>query len=96
MLGASRDAPVACAGHLTRSGGGALTADLVEFEVKQSFEWLQGSRPEPRRRAAVLILKGAQRRGAAVLIGPRTRAELAANAPTLFNVHVSAFLDHIW
>ena len=33
-----------------------------------------------------------QRRHAAVLV----LKELAEHAPTLFNVHVSSFLDHVW
>eukprot|EP00004_Rigifila_ramosa_P027283 TRINITY_DN882_c0_g1_i1.p1 TRINITY_DN882_c0_g1~~TRINITY_DN882_c0_g1_i1.p1 ORF type:complete len:2377 (-),score=590.06 TRINITY_DN882_c0_g1_i1:39-6899(-) len=43
-------------GHLA-SAGGTLTADFVEFEVKRALEWLQGDRYEPRRHAAVLVLK---------------------------------------
>eukprot|EP00897_Mesotaenium_endlicherianum_P005918 jgi/Mesen1/5354/ME000267S04502 len=46
----------AALGHLARAGG-ALTADVVEFQVKQALDWLQGERMEPRRFAAVLILK---------------------------------------
>ena len=66
-------------GHLVRVGG-ALTADIVELEVKRSLEWLLAAeRVEARRYAAVLILR-----------------ELAANAPTVFNVHVPAFIDAIW
>ena len=44
-------------GHLARAGG-ALTVDIVEFQVKQSLEWLQADRQEQRRLAAVLVLKG--------------------------------------
>eukprot|EP00854_Cymbomonas_tetramitiformis_P013611 gene13611-16092_t len=42
-------------GHLVRAGG-ALTADVVEFEVKRGLEWLEAERLEARRFAAVLIL----------------------------------------
>ncbi|ACO68161.1 target of rapamycin kinase [Micromonas commoda] len=64
-------------GHLV-SVGGALTADIVDMEVKRSIAWLRD--PERARRyAAVLILR-----------------ELARNAPTVFNVHVPAFIDAIW
>ena len=66
-------------GHLV-SVGGALTADIVDMEVKRSIAWLSDlERVEARRYAAVLILR-----------------ELARNAPTVFNVHVPAFIDAIW
>ncbi|BDA44527.1 Serine/threonine-protein kinase TOR [Coccomyxa sp. Obi] len=42
-------------GHLVKSGG-ALTADIVEFEVRRAIEWL-GDRGEARRYAAALILR---------------------------------------
>jgi FKBP12-rapamycin complex-associated protein len=62
------------------SVGGALTADIVDMEVKRSIAWLSDlERVEARRYAAVLILR-----------------ELARNAPTVFNVHVPAFIDAIW
>ncbi|BBN14806.1 serine/threonine-protein kinase mTOR [Marchantia polymorpha subsp. ruderalis] len=67
-------------GHLARVGG-ALTADVVEYQVRRALEWLQGQgeRAEARRFAAVLILK-----------------EMAENAPTVFNVHVSDFIEGVW
>ena len=66
-------------GHLV-SVGGALTADIVDMEVKRSIAWLRDpERVEARRYAAVLILR-----------------ELARHAPTVFNVHVPAFIDAIW
>ena len=37
--------------------GGPLAADVVDYEVKQALQWLQGDRVEARRFAAVLILK---------------------------------------
>jgi FKBP12-rapamycin complex-associated protein len=37
--------------------GGALTAELVESEVKSALEWLQSERQENRRFAAVLTLR---------------------------------------
>ncbi|GMQ01214.1 hypothetical protein CsSME_00047925 [Camellia sinensis var. sinensis] len=43
-------------GHLARFGG-AMTADEVEWQVKNALEWLHGERVEYRRFAAVLILK---------------------------------------
>lgn len=46
----------AALGHLAAAGG-SLTADVVEFQVKQALEWLQGDRVEARRFAAVLVLK---------------------------------------
>jgi FKBP12-rapamycin complex-associated protein len=33
-----------------------LAADIVDFEVKRAFEWLDGNRSE-RRHAAVLVFK---------------------------------------
>jgi FKBP12-rapamycin complex-associated protein len=65
-------------GHLARAGG-ALTVEFVEFQIKQSLEWLQVDRNERRHLAAVLVLR-----------------ELAQNTPTLFNVYVDDFLEHIW
>src|SRR4051812_46511272 len=62
-------------GHVARSG--TLTSEIVEFEIKRAFEWLETKLE--RRHAAVLVLR-----------------ELAENTPTLFNIHVPAFLDHIW
>lgn len=41
---------------------------------------------------AVISVRTEQRRHAAVLV----LRELAQNTPTLFNVHVASFLDHIW
>ncbi|KAI8028412.1 Serine/threonine-protein kinase TOR [Camellia lanceoleosa] len=43
-------------GHLARAGG-AMTADEVEWQVKNALGWLHGERIEYRRFAAVLILK---------------------------------------
>jgi FKBP12-rapamycin complex-associated protein len=43
-------------GHLATPGG-ALTAELVESEVKGALEWLQSDRQESRRFAAVLIIR---------------------------------------
>ncbi|CAL5329434.1 unnamed protein product [Camellia sinensis] len=43
-------------GHLARAGG-AMTADEVEWQVKNALGWLHGERTEYRRFAAVLILK---------------------------------------
>ena len=37
--------------------GGALTAELVESEVKSALEWLQSDRQESRRFAAVLVIR---------------------------------------
>ncbi|KAK3060939.1 hypothetical protein LTS18_007365, partial [Coniosporium uncinatum] len=37
--------------------GGTLTAELVESEVKQALEWLQGDRVENKRFAAVIVLR---------------------------------------
>jgi serine/threonine-protein kinase mTOR len=62
-------------GHVARSG--TLTSEIVEFEIKRAFEWLETK--VERRHAAVLVLR-----------------ELAENTPTLFNVHVPEFLQHIW
>eukprot|EP00850_Spirogloea_muscicola_P011604 SM000072S21238 [mRNA] locus=s72:583526:601430:+ [translate_table: standard] len=72
-------AATAALGLLARTGG-ALTADVVEFQVKQALDWLHApATPDSRRYAAVLILK-----------------EMAENAPTVFNVHVPMFIDVIW
>ena len=67
-------------GHLVQVGG-ALTADIVELEVRRALSW-------PGRRRA--------RGGAEVRGGVDPLRELARNAPTVFNVHVPAFIDAIW
>ncbi|KAK3011996.1 hypothetical protein RJ639_011254, partial [Escallonia herrerae] len=77
-------------GHLARAGG-AMTADEVERQVKSALEWLCGERVEYRRFAAVLILKVSER----YIVTVET-IETAENASTVFNVHVSEFLDAIW
>ena len=43
-------------GHVARLGN-TLTTDIVEFQVKQAFEWLSSDQHEKRHLAAVLILK---------------------------------------
>ena len=43
-------------GHLATPGG-ALTAELVESEVKSALEWLTSERQESRRFAAVLVVR---------------------------------------
>jgi FKBP12-rapamycin complex-associated protein len=43
-------------GHLAVPGG-ALTAELVESEVKSALEWLQSDRQESRRLAAVFLVR---------------------------------------
>ena len=43
-------------GLLAREGG-VLAADMVEFEVKRSLEWLEGDRSEQRRYCAVCVLR---------------------------------------
>lgn len=66
-------------GHLATPGG-ALTAELVESEVKSALEWLQTEpRQETRRFAAVLIIR-----------------ELAKHSPTLLYPFVPQVLDCIW
>ena len=66
-------------GHLATPGG-ALTAELVESEVKSALEWLQTEpRQENRRFAAVLIIR-----------------ELAKYSPTLLYPFVPQILDCIW
>ena len=66
-------------GHLATPGG-ALTAELVESEVKSALEWLQTEpRQESRRFAAVLIIR-----------------ELAKHSPTLLYPFVPQILDCIW
>jgi FKBP12-rapamycin complex-associated protein len=66
-------------GHLAIPGG-ALTAELVESEVKSALEWLQTEpRQESRRFAAVLIIR-----------------ELATHSPTLLYPFVPQILDCIW
>lgn len=55
-----------CLGRLATPGG-ALTAELVEAEVKHALEWLTSERNENRRFAAVLILKELARNSSTLL-----------------------------
>jgi hypothetical protein len=73
-------------GHLARLGS-PLTADLVSFQAKQAFEWLQQSAAAASTGAALAAAE--QRQLAAVLV----LKQLAANAPTLFNTHAPFFFD---
>lgn len=55
-----------CLGRLATPGG-ALTAELVEAEVKRALEWLTSERTENRRFAAVLILRELARNSSTLL-----------------------------
>lgn len=55
-----------CLGRLAIPGG-ALTAELVEAEVKHALEWLTSERNENRRFAAVLILRELARNSSTLL-----------------------------
>jgi len=55
-----------CLGRLAGPGG-ALTAELVDAEVKHALEWLTSERNENRRFAAVLILRELARHNATLL-----------------------------
>ncbi|KAK3046508.1 phosphatidylinositol kinase-related protein kinase tor1 [Extremus antarcticus] len=55
-----------CLGRLATPGG-ALTAELVEAEVKNTLEWLTSERNENRRFAAVLMLKELARHSSTLL-----------------------------
>lgn len=52
-------------GHLARAGG-AMTADEVEHQIRNAFDWLRGDRVEHRLLAAVLILKEMAENGSTV------------------------------
>lgn len=60
--------------------GGTLTADFVEFEVKRALEGLNSEKRVEQQRLASVLVL----------------KELATNAPTLFYMHVPAFLKTIW
>ncbi|KAH9825549.1 TOR1 phosphatidylinositol 3-kinase [Teratosphaeria destructans] len=55
-----------CLGRLAAPGG-ALTAELVDAEVKHALEWLTSERNENRRFAAVLILRELARQNGTLL-----------------------------
>ncbi|KAK5135249.1 hypothetical protein LTR08_005499 [Meristemomyces frigidus] len=55
-----------CLGRLAAPGG-ALTAELVDAEVKHALEWLTSDRTENRRFAAVLILRELARHNGTLL-----------------------------
>ncbi|WPH02862.1 Hypothetical protein R9X50_00573000 [Acrodontium crateriforme] len=56
-----------CLGRLAAPGG-ALTAELVEAEVKHALEWLTSERNENRRFSAVLVLRELARHNPSLLI----------------------------
>jgi FKBP12-rapamycin complex-associated protein len=60
--------------------GGTLTADFVEFEVKRALEGLNSEKRVEQQRLASVLVL----------------KELAINAPTLFYMHMAAFLKSIW
>ena len=62
------------------ASGSAFTADIVEEEVNRAFKWLKNPVREERKRFAAAL----------------TLRELAANAPTVFNVHVPHFIKAVW
>ncbi|KAF8819571.1 putative Target of rapamycin [Cardiosporidium cionae] len=67
-------------GHIARSGGNWNMANVVQYELKSSFDWLTGDQEdEYHRLAAVYILK-----------------EVAENAPLLFKSHIDSFFRNIW
>lgn len=68
-------------GRLVRIGG-TLSAELADSQLKRALEWLSPDRME----------RIEARRHAAALV----LKELATAAPTMFNVHVGAFVDLIW
>ena len=77
-------------GHLARLNS-PLTVDLVNFQVKQAFEWIQHSISDEGANT-----KNVPATDSRLLAGVLVLKELAANAPTLFNVYVPLFLETIW
>eukprot|EP01119_Soliformovum_irregulare_P016010 TRINITY_DN4594_c0_g1_i2.p1 TRINITY_DN4594_c0_g1~~TRINITY_DN4594_c0_g1_i2.p1 ORF type:complete len:2365 (-),score=692.80 TRINITY_DN4594_c0_g1_i2:62-7156(-) len=68
-------------GKLIRTGGGSTEfSETVDSELKRSLEWLAQQERYEPRRYSALMIL----------------KELAINAPTLFNIHVSGFLDLVW
>lgn len=74
------EAASATLGHLVANGG-AMTADVVDREVKRAIRWLDPSLDggDNHRHAAVLVLR-----------------EMAQKADAVFNVHVRQFIENIW
>jgi len=60
--------------------GGTLTADFVEFEMKRALEGLNSEKRSEHHRLAAVLVC----------------KELAVNAPTLFFMHVPAYIKAIW
>jgi FKBP12-rapamycin complex-associated protein len=60
--------------------GGTLTADFVEFEMKRALEGLNAEKRSEHHRLAAVLVC----------------KELAINAPTLFFMHVPAYVKAIW
>ena len=60
--------------------GGTLTADFVEFEMKRALESLNGEKRSEHQRLAAVLVC----------------KELAINAPTLFFLHVPAYIKAVW
>jgi FKBP12-rapamycin complex-associated protein len=86
--------------NLTGAGANAYTAsltqDIVDFQIRQAFEWLNGYDNAAANSALVKISSNSatteRRHFAAVLI----LLELARSTPTLFNIYVESFLQCIW
>ncbi len=60
--------------------GGTLTADFVEFEVKRALEGLNSEKRSEHHRLAAVLVC----------------KQLALNAPTLFFMHVAAYIKAVW
>jgi hypothetical protein len=60
--------------------GGTLTADFVEFEVKRALEGLNAEKRSEHHRLAAVLVC----------------KQLALNAPTLFFMHVPAYIKAVW
>ena len=60
--------------------GGTLTADFVEFEMKRALEGLNAEKRSEHHRLASVLVC----------------KELAINAPTLFFMHVPAYIKAVW
>lgn len=92
------EAVAAAVGKVARVGG-ALTAGIADRDVKRSIEWLRAGSVDGHSTASDSSPAARQttsssynRRYAAVLV----LRELAMHAPTVFNVHVSSFIDAVW
>ena len=60
--------------------GGTLSAELIDSQLKRSLEWLSQTERSEHRKLSAVLVL----------------REIAIATPTIFNVHVGAFVEDVW